>query len=87
MKVNNCRNCLFRISIFNDWSFGHDSADVCSLEANKKLIGISEPPSHGLIRQYNEYEESDSDSLPDIDIPEWCPLKMVDKVEISLFTE
>lgn len=90
MKVTSCRNCPFRVSVFNDWSFANDTADICSLNSNQHLFhknNTEENPTSpiNIIRQYNEFEECDENgNLKEIPIPNWCPLKFSDKIEIEL---
>lgn len=83
MKVSNCRNCPFRTPIFNDWSLGYDSADVCSLQGNKHLFGGK--PEGGLIRSYNEYDDyvEEGQVEKEIPAPEWCPMKSIGQLTID----
>lgn len=86
MEVTSCKKCPFRVSIFNSWSIGYDTSDICALEANKNLIEIHDPPTSGIIRQYNESEDQELNYDYDIPFPNWCPLKSVENLEISLIT-
>ena len=83
MKVTNCRNCPFRTPISNDWLLGYDSADICSLEVNKNLLGGK--PEQGLIRSYNEYDDLVENGQPEKEIPspDWCTLKIVGNLTID----
>jgi len=84
MKVTNCRNCPFRVSLFNDWSFSFDSVDECALHNNSKLTGLQEEQSKVFIRQYNDFEDNPDQNIPS---PDWCPLKKIGDINIQFTFE
>lgn len=79
MKITNCKNCPFRISVFNDWSFSYDTADICALHFNSELVGLPKEKKESLIRQFNESED---ELIQEVVPPDWCPLKQTGGLDI-----
>lgn len=74
IKVNNCCNCPFKNSSYDEYSLSYDFMDICNLS---KFYNHN----NYIIRSYNM---DDYDNISDVNIPKWCILKKENIFNIKL---
>lgn len=73
IKVNNCMDCPFCHSDFDDFSTGADTLDICVLARHLNI-------QDSIINARNMEEEMDDVK------PEWCPL-LVEDFSIKMYKD